>query len=83
MADVIATDNFERKAKQAGLTQTEFELLVLLLSDRPDAGDLISGAGGARKVRLARQGGGKSGGYRVVTYFGGGELPVYLMTVYA
>lgn len=30
-----------------------------------DKGDLIKGAGGIRKLRVARTGGGKSGGYRV------------------
>jgi hypothetical protein len=30
-----------------------------------EKGDLIKGAGGIRKLRVARAGGGKSGGYRV------------------
>jgi hypothetical protein len=29
---------------------------------------LIAGSGGLRKVRLARKGGGKSGGFRVIYY---------------
>jgi hypothetical protein len=80
---IIALASFERAAKKAGLALTEREALILLLERFPASGDLIPGAGGARKLRLAREGGGKSGGYRVITYFGGGALPVYLLDVYA
>lgn len=38
--------------------------------------------GGCRKFRFKKPGSGKSGGYRVVTYFGGGEIPVVLLTVF-
>jgi len=46
-------------------------------------GDLIQGTGGARKVRVRRPGGGKSGGYRVITFFAGKEIPVLLLDIYA
>ncbi len=35
-----------------------------------------------RKIRFAAPGRGKSGGYRVVTYYGGGELPVFLLNIF-
>jgi hypothetical protein len=54
-----------------------------LLEHNPSAGELIPGAGGARKLRLAREGKGKSGGYRVITYFGGMPMPIYLIDIYA
>jgi hypothetical protein len=40
------------------------------------------GCGGARKLRVTRPGKGKSVGYRVITYFGGDEVPVFLLTVF-
>ena len=83
MADIVATPNFVRKAKQVRLKERERDSLIVLLAEKPDAGDLIPGTGGARKVRLAREGSGKSGGYRVVTFFGGGAMPVYLLTIFA
>jgi len=46
-------------------------------------GDLIPGTGGARKIRFRRLGGGKSGGYRVITFFAGPEIPVLLLDIYA
>jgi hypothetical protein len=35
------------------------------------------------KVRFAGRGKGKSGGYRVITYFGGGDIPVFLLNVFS
>ena len=37
--------------------------------------------GGVRKVRFAGRGKGKSGGYRVVTYFAAEDVPVLLLAV--
>jgi len=47
------------------------------------AGDVIEGTGGARKVRFAGKGKGKSGGYRVVTFFTGPDVPVFLLNIFA
>ncbi|MFM9864600.1 MAG: type II toxin-antitoxin system RelE/ParE family toxin [Micropepsaceae bacterium] len=80
---IVLLASFARAAKKAALAQREREALILTLENNPAAGDLIPGAGGARKLRVAREGGGKSGGYRVITYFGGGTMPVYLIDVYA
>jgi len=41
------------------------------------------GTGGARKVRFAGRGKGKSGGYRVITFFGGDDIPVFLLNVFS
>lgn len=65
------------------MTEDEVMQLKNFLSERPDAGDLIVGTGGARKVRFAKSGKGKSGGYRVVTYYTAEDIPVFLMDVYA
>lgn len=45
------------------------------------AGDLIVGTGGARKLRVAGRGKGKSGGYRVVTYVATDDVPVFLLVL--
>lgn len=53
------------------------------LAQNPNAGDVIPGSGGCRKVRWMRQGVGKSGGVRVI-YFNRLENGViYLMVIYA
>jgi hypothetical protein len=53
------------------------------LARRPDAGDPIQGTGGARKVRFAGRGQGNRGGYRVITFYSGSDVPVFLLTVLA
>lgn len=45
-----------------------FDLQDSLL-DHPDAGDLIPGGGGLRKIRVASGGKGKRGGSRVIYYW--------------
>ena len=58
------------------------EAIVNTLADNPVAGDLIAGIGGARKLRHAGRVGGKSDGYRTIHYFGGDDVPVFLLAVY-
>jgi hypothetical protein len=49
----------------------------------PEAGAVIRGSGGVRKVRWAREGGGKSGGVRIVYLTRTQVGEVYLLTLYA
>ena len=51
------------------------------IAANPEAG--VSLCGGLRNVRFARRGGGKSGGYRTIHVFGGAEMPIFLVTVFA
>ena len=55
------------------------EAIVNTLADNPVAGDLMARTGGARKLRHAGRGGGKSGGYRTIHYFGGDDVPIFLL----
>ena len=48
----------------------------------PEAGDVITGTGGARKLRWAVGAEGKRGGVRVIYYFGGEDMPVMLFAIY-
>ena len=50
------------------LTDDEYSTLQENLCEHPEAGDLIRGSGGVRKIRWARAGSGKSGGVRVCYY---------------
>ena len=49
------------------------------LLENPNKGDLISGSGGLRKIRMARKGGGKSGGFRVIYYRTTPEVIFFLL----
>ena len=46
-----------------------YAALQTYLANRPDAGDLIRGSGGIRKVRWAGSRRGKRGGLRVIYYW--------------
>jgi hypothetical protein len=72
---VVYTKTFEAAAKECGLTELESETLEIMLATNPDAGDPIQGSGGCRKLRLAGRGKGKSGGYRVITFYSGTAIP--------
>ena len=53
------------------------------IAANPASGDVIEGTGGARKVRFAGRSKGKSGGYRVITFFSGTDIPVFLLNIFA
>jgi len=83
MHTVVETPSYLADAKAAGLTEGEREAVVEMLADHPEAGDEIGGTGGARKVRVAGRGKGKSGGYRVITFYSGEDVPVFLLAAYS
>jgi len=64
------------------LRDEEYAAFQAFLASSPDAGDIVKGAGGVRKVRWKRQGGGKSGGVRIMYY---ARLPsgeIWLLLIY-
>ncbi len=83
MQTVIETDAYLSDAKRAGLSEQERMSIVECLAKDPQAGDEIQGTGGARKIRFAGKGKGKRGGYRVITFFSGTDIPVFLLNVFA
>ncbi len=83
MQTVIETLGYLSDAKAAGLTDHERQTIIVILAEHPDAADEISGTGGARKIRFAGRGRGKSGGYRVVTFYSGERVPVFLLAVFS
>lgn len=78
---VAETALFIATAEKAGMTKAEREAAIQQIAANPEAGDMIVGSGGVRKVRVAGRGFGKSGGYRIATLFLGASRPVYLMLV--
>lgn len=51
------------------LQDEEYRLLQVSLVDRPDAGSIIPGSGGVRKLRWMVTGRGKRGGARIIYYW--------------
>lgn len=56
--------------------------LIDYIAWNPEAGAIIKGTGGARKLRWAREGIGKSGGVRTIYYYHNEAIPIFLLTVY-
>lgn len=77
---VVELPEFLRRAK-AVMSEEERAALVDFVAANPEGG--VSLGGGLRKMRFARPGGGKSGGYRTVYVFGGTHMPIFLVTVFA
>jgi hypothetical protein len=79
---VVETTEFLARASRV-MSDEERAQVVELLARDPECGDIIPGTGGVRKVRVALQGRGKSGGARVIYYFHSERLPVFALTVSA
>ena len=80
MRTVAETDVF---IKYAANIWNDFERneFVSWIAANPEAGDLMPGSGGCRKVRWSRQGTGKRGGTRVI-YFLAQEAAIWLLIAY-
>ena len=65
------------------LSDDEYLKLQQALVNNPEAGDLISGSGGVRKLRWARRGQGKRGGLRVIYYVRTRQGVIWMLTLYA
>lgn len=64
------------------LTDEEYRGLQNYLLKTPDAGKIIKGSGGIRKVRWAPAGSGKSGGIRVIYYWKNANHEIWMLTLY-
>lgn len=63
------------------LGDTDYRRFQMILTLNPEAGDVIRGGGGLRKIRWSAQGRGKRGGIRVIYYILQ-EDGIYLLFAY-
>jgi hypothetical protein len=82
MQTVIETEAYLKAVRDSKMSSDEQEAAASMVAADPEGGIVMAGTGGVRKARLAGRGKGKSGGYRIVWYFGGGDIPVFLLTVF-
>ena len=71
------TDKFFSIAEEEDLTRLQAEL-----GSNPEKGEVIPGAGGARKVRIGIRGRGKRGGARVIYFVRVSRDVIWLLDVY-
>ena len=77
----VETPVFTREV-EALLTDDVYFSLQLALAFRPEAGALIPGGAGLRKIRWNLAGKGKRGGVRVIYYWQKSEEVIYMLLVY-
>lgn len=65
------------------LSDDEYLGLQKFLLEHPDAGVIIRGTGGVRKLRWTLPGKGKRGGIRVIYYWKKQEYEIWMLTVYS
>src|ERR1700722_4260261 len=66
------------------LDDEQYRVLQNQLGENPQAGDVMPGTGGFRKVRWAdpRRGKGRRGGLRIIYYYFSSDQQIWLMTIY-
>lgn len=79
---IVETKVFTRQVTDL-LTDEEYRGLQGMLVGRPDAGAVIVGTGGARKLRWAPAGQGKRGAVRVIYYWADTEGLILMLLAYA
>jgi hypothetical protein len=78
---ITESEIFTRKSS-AIWTEEEHGEFCAWLAAHPDAGDVVPGSGGCRKVRWSRAGSGKRGGVRVIYFRRARAGEIWLLTLY-
>jgi hypothetical protein len=82
MFTFIESSSFERIC-EAYLDDDEYAELQQFLLQNPEAGQLVRGSGGVRKLRWARPGSGKRGGLRVIYFVRYEPNEFWMLSMYA
>ena len=82
MLTVVETPLFQKQWPHYWNEKERGEFAAFI-AEHPDAGAVVPGSGGVRKVRWSRAGSGKSGGVRVISFTRTAEDEIVLLTLYA
>jgi len=82
MLAIKMTRLFERRARRI-LSDTELKALIVAIGTRPEAGDIIPGSSGIRKLRWGLGDTGKRGGARVLYLYLKHAGSLWLLDIYA
>ena len=81
MFTFIETQLFSRLVQEY-LTDEDYRRLQDELIQNPEAGSVIRGSGGVRKIRCASEGCGKRGGYRAIYFVRHPKGIIWMLTIY-
>jgi hypothetical protein len=76
---LVETSVFTARVKKLGLSAEELGTIYDTYATEPEYGKVIKKTGGLRKGRVAKGGTGKSGGYRVFSFFADRDGPTFLL----
>lgn len=79
---IVETHTFHKESRKL-LGASEIDELKNFLAINPQAGDVIPGLRGIRKVRWQANQKGKSGDARIIYFFHNLNIPVFLLDIYA
>jgi hypothetical protein len=79
---VVETPLFQRLA-DGYWTEEERSAFVFFIASHPEAGNVVPGSGGVRKVRWRMAGGGKRGGVRVIYFNRLSAGEIWLLVLHA
>jgi len=82
MFEFIETPLFTKEAERY-LDDDNYQALQAYLDEHPDAGDVVRGTGGVRKLRWGAAGRGKRGGLRVIYFLRLRQEQIWLLTLYS
>ena len=80
--EIVETLIFSRELKSNDVPDEDYRNLQIQLVANPDLGDLIQGTGGARKIRMKGQSGGKRGGFRIIYYWKRTAQQIFMLLIY-
>lgn len=78
---VIETPGFTAQLARLGVSRSERNAIYDQYAAQPDFGAVVRRTGGLRKGRIAKDTVGKSGGYRVFSFFANTDHPVFLLWI--
>lgn len=76
---IIETAAFTARVKKVGVSDSELAAIYDQYAKDPSYGKVIKRTGGLRKGRVGKDAIGKSGGYRVFSFFADEKNPTYLI----
>jgi putative component of toxin-antitoxin plasmid stabilization module len=79
---VVRTDVFRRCLKKLNATKAEIDALEAAIVANPNAGDVIPGLGGIRKIRFGMGGKGKRGGGRAIYFLMMADETILMLSAY-
>jgi hypothetical protein len=78
---VVETVDFTGQMNKLDVSTSEHVAIYDVYSSNPEHGSIIRGTGSLRKGRIVKDDTGKSGGYRVFSFFANAVYPVVLLWI--